>query len=127
QSQLNRKKLPSCRNEQKKAKLETKLDRSPGNRDSCSSLKEKKLNRRCGNRYRRKFSLEDEDAIDKGVADKSKKRKSDDVDRDKGPLARLNQSQTSPLLTVPVLVILESSTTPATTIPLLIPPCIPLP
>nr|GEV81622.1 hypothetical protein [Tanacetum cinerariifolium] len=35
--------------------------------------------------------LEDEDAIDKGVADKSKKRKLDDADRDEGPPARSNQ------------------------------------
>ncbi|GKE35735.1 hypothetical protein Tco_1455057, partial [Tanacetum coccineum] len=36
-------------------------------------------------------------------------------------------SQTSPLLTIPVLIILESLTTPTTTIPLPIPPFIPLP
>ncbi|GKD73146.1 hypothetical protein Tco_1331428 [Tanacetum coccineum] len=35
--------------------------------------------------------LEDEDAMDKGVADKSKKRKPDDADRDEGPLVRSNQ------------------------------------
>ncbi|GJU39136.1 hypothetical protein Tco_1192093 [Tanacetum coccineum] len=33
----------------------------------------------------------DEDAMDKGVVDKSKKRKPDDADRDEGPLARPNQ------------------------------------
>ncbi|GKG34374.1 hypothetical protein Tco_0437070, partial [Tanacetum coccineum] len=32
--------------------------------------------------------LKDEDAMDKGVADKSKKRKPDDADRDEGPPAR---------------------------------------
>ncbi|GKD91267.1 hypothetical protein Tco_1366774, partial [Tanacetum coccineum] len=31
--------------------------------------------------------LEDEDAMDKGVADKLKKRKPDDVDKDEDPLA----------------------------------------
>ncbi|GKA19121.1 hypothetical protein Tco_0699036 [Tanacetum coccineum] len=35
--------------------------------------------------------LEDEDAMDKGVADKSKKRNPDDADRDEGPLAKSNQ------------------------------------
>nr|GEZ35805.1 hypothetical protein [Tanacetum cinerariifolium] len=35
--------------------------------------------------------LEDEDAIDKGIADKSKKRKPDDADRDEGPPAGSNQ------------------------------------
>nr|GEV22133.1 hypothetical protein [Tanacetum cinerariifolium]GEX36739.1 hypothetical protein [Tanacetum cinerariifolium]GEX36741.1 hypothetical protein [Tanacetum cinerariifolium] len=35
--------------------------------------------------------LEDEDAMDKGVADKSKKRKPDDADRDEGPPVRPNQ------------------------------------
>ncbi|GJX67206.1 hypothetical protein Tco_0302933 [Tanacetum coccineum] len=35
--------------------------------------------------------LEDEDAMDKGVADKSKKRKPDDVDRDEDPLNGSNQ------------------------------------
>ncbi|GJT65396.1 hypothetical protein Tco_1016876 [Tanacetum coccineum] len=35
--------------------------------------------------------LEDEDAMDKGVADKSKKRKPDDADRDEGPPTRSNQ------------------------------------
>ncbi|GKD85949.1 hypothetical protein Tco_1357103 [Tanacetum coccineum] len=35
--------------------------------------------------------LEDEDAMDKGVADKLKKRKSDDTDRDEGPLAGPDQ------------------------------------
>ncbi|GJX46964.1 hypothetical protein Tco_0272154 [Tanacetum coccineum] len=35
--------------------------------------------------------LEDEDAIDKGVVDKSKKRKPDDADRDEGPPAGSNK------------------------------------
>nr|GEY64314.1 hypothetical protein [Tanacetum cinerariifolium] len=35
--------------------------------------------------------LEDEDAMDKGVADKLKKKKPDDADKDKGPPARSNQ------------------------------------
>ncbi|GKC09414.1 hypothetical protein Tco_1001024 [Tanacetum coccineum] len=35
--------------------------------------------------------LEDEDAMDKGVANKSKKRKPDDADRDEGPPTRSNQ------------------------------------
>nr|GEZ35806.1 hypothetical protein [Tanacetum cinerariifolium] len=35
--------------------------------------------------------LEDEDAIDKGIADKSNKRKPDDADRDEGPPAGSNQ------------------------------------
>ncbi|GKE31387.1 hypothetical protein Tco_1450709, partial [Tanacetum coccineum] len=35
--------------------------------------------------------FEDEDALDKGVAKKSKKRKTDDADRDKGPPDRPGQ------------------------------------
>nr|GEX01704.1 hypothetical protein [Tanacetum cinerariifolium] len=38
-----------------------------------------------------KSILEDEDAMDKGVADKLKKRKPDDVDKDEGPPTRSNQ------------------------------------
>nr|GFA48751.1 hypothetical protein [Tanacetum cinerariifolium] len=36
-------------------------------------------------------ALEDEDAMDKGVAEKLKKRKPDDADRDEGPFAGSNQ------------------------------------
>nr|GFA87739.1 hypothetical protein [Tanacetum cinerariifolium]GFA99008.1 hypothetical protein [Tanacetum cinerariifolium] len=35
--------------------------------------------------------LKDEDAMDKRVVDRLKKRKPDDVDKDEGPLARLDQ------------------------------------
>ncbi|GKD67499.1 hypothetical protein Tco_1309607 [Tanacetum coccineum] len=35
--------------------------------------------------------LEDEDAMDEGVADKLKKRKQDDADKDEGPFARLDR------------------------------------
>ncbi|GJY29994.1 hypothetical protein Tco_0405761 [Tanacetum coccineum] len=40
--------------------------------------------------------LENEDAMDKGVADKSKKRKPDDADKDEGPPAGSNQGPPTP-------------------------------